>query len=151
MSSIVVIAEAAGAEGKQLRMLLTGDARGDVMLESLELAGLMNDGRCHFDLMKVQHHCSSHSTTQDFFERVTADRYVISGNGKHDIPHADALGWLSAARHGQPYDVYLTNRIGILKNKQVLDKFLASEAKNEKQHVYHFRKESDLSISVPLG
>jgi hypothetical protein len=151
MSSIVVIAEAAGAKGKKIRMLLSGDARGDVMLESLQLAGLMDKGHCHFDLMKVQHHCSSHSTTQDFFEKVTADRYVISGNGKHDIPHADALAWLSAARHGKPYQAYLTNRIGVLKNKQVMDKFLASEAKHEKQHVYNFRKETDLSISVPLG
>ena len=102
MSSIVVIAEVTAARGKKLRMLLSGDARGDVLLESLELAGLMKDGKCHFDLMKVQHHGSSHSTTQDFFERVTADRYVISGNGKHEIPHEQALGWLSAARHGQP-------------------------------------------------
>ena len=151
MSSIVVVAEAAGAKGKKVRMLLSGDARGDVILESLQLAGLMDKGHCHFDLMKVQHHCSSHSTTQDFFEKVTADHYVISGNGKHDIPHKDALGWLSAARHGESYDAYLTNRIGVLKNKAVLDKFLASEAKNEKKHVYHFRGEKDLSISVPLG
>jgi beta-lactamase superfamily II metal-dependent hydrolase len=151
MSSIVVIAEVVGPKGKKRRMLLSGDARGDVLLESLELAGLMNKGRCHFDLMKVQHHCSSHSTTQDFFEKVTADHYVISGNGKHEIPHADALAWLSAARHGKPYQAYLTNRVGILKNKKVIDKFLASEAKNEKQHVYHFRKEKELSISVPLG
>ena len=151
MSSIVVIAEASGARGKKIRMLLSGDARGDVLLESLQLAGLMDKGHCHFDLMKVQHHCSSHSTTQDFFEKVTADHYVISGNGKHDIPHADALAWLSAARHGKPYDAYLTNRIGVLKNKQVMDKFLASEAKNEKQHSYHFRKEKELSLSVPLA
>ena len=116
-------------------MLLTGDARGDVLLESLELAGLMSHGRCHVDLLKVQHHCSSHSTTQDFFERVTADRYVISGNGKHDIPHAAALGWLSAARTRQPYDVYLTNRVGILDNKKTLDTFLASEATHEPTHL----------------
>jgi len=150
MASIVVIAEAGAAKSKK-RMLLSGDARGDVILESLELAGMMKDGKCHFDLMKVQHHCSSHSTTQDFFERVTADRYVISGNGKHDIPHADALAWLSAARHGTPYEAYLTNRIGVLKNQQVMDKFLASEAKNEKKHTYTFRKEKDLSLSVTLG
>jgi beta-lactamase superfamily II metal-dependent hydrolase len=42
--------------------------------------------RIHVDLLKVQHHGSNHSTTQDFFERVTADHYVISGNGKHGIP-----------------------------------------------------------------
>jgi hypothetical protein len=32
-----------------------------------------------------------------------------------------------------------------------MDKFLASEAKNEKQHSYHFRKEKELSLSVPLA
>jgi hypothetical protein len=151
MSSIVVIAETAGSRGRKIRMLLAGDARGDVILESLQLAGLMDNGHCHFDLMKVPHHCSSHSTTQDFFEKVTADHYVISGNGRHDIPHADALAWLSAARHGKRYDAYLTNRIGVLKNEQVMDTFLASEKKNEKGHGYHFRKEKELSISVPLA
>ena len=151
MSSIVVVAEAAAPRGKTLRMLLSGDARGDVLLESLELAGLVKNGTCHFDLMKVQHHGSSHSATQDYFERVTADRYVISGNGKHDIPHPEALGWLSAARHGKPYECYLTNRIGVLKNRAMLDRFLASEKKNEKQHAYFFRKEKELSISVPLA
>ena len=150
MSSIVVIAEAA-ARGKTRRMLLSGDARGDVLIESLELAGLMKEGRCHFDLMKVQHHGSSHSTTQEYFERVTADRYVISGNGKHAIPHEDALGWLSAARRGKPFECYMTNRVGILDNQKVLDRFLASEKKNEKKHAYFFRKEKELSISVPLA
>jgi hypothetical protein len=151
MSSIVVVAEAAVSRGNRRRMLLSGDARGDVLIESLELAGLMKDGTCHFDLMKVQHHGSSHSATQDYFERVTADRYVISGNGKHDIPHEDALGWLSAARHGKPYECYMTNRIGVSNNQRVLDRFLASEKKNEKQHAYFFRREKDLSISVPLA
>ncbi|MEO8259056.1 MAG: hypothetical protein ABI868_17040 [Acidobacteriota bacterium] len=151
MSSIAVLAEAAGPDGTARRMLLTGDARGDVLLESLELAGLLDQGRFHVDLLKVQHHCSSHSTTQDFFERVTADRYVISGNGKHDIPHADALGWLSAARAGQRYDAYLTNRIGVLDNRKTLDTFLDSEARNQPTHSYHFRAEKDLSISVDLG
>jgi hypothetical protein len=153
MSSVVVIAEAARPGGKKpLTMLLAGDARGDVILESLESAGVLKPkGTCHFDLLKVQHHCSSHSTTQDFFERVTADHYVISGNGKHDIPHPKALGWLSAARSGQAYDAYLTNRIGVDSNKKTMDTFLASEKKLEKNHSYHFRAEKDLSISVELG
>jgi beta-lactamase superfamily II metal-dependent hydrolase len=133
-------------------MLLAGDARGDVILESLESAGLLKPkGTCHFDLLKVQHHCSSHSTTQDFFERVTADHYVISGNGKHDIPHPKALGWLSAARSGEAYDAYLTNKIGVDSNKKTIAAFLASEKKLQKKHNYHFREEKALSISVELG
>ena len=132
-------------------MLLTGDARGDVILEALEAAGLSTNGRAHFDLLKVQHHGSNHSTTQDFFERVTADRYVISGNGRHGIPHPEALGFLSAARHGQAYEVFMTNRTGVDGLGAILDTFLASEAQNEPLHVYRFRDEQELSITVELG
>ena len=151
MSSIVVVAEAAVAGQASRRMLLTGDARGDVILQALDVAGFSSNGRCHFDLLKVQHHGSNHSTTQDFLERVTADRYVISGNGLKGNPHPDALGWLSAARHGQPYEAFLTNRTGVDGVLgPMLDAFLAKEAHDEPLHVYKFRGEQDLSITVEL-
>ena len=151
MSSIVVIAEAVVAPGVQRRMLLTGDARGDVMLDALDAAGLSEAGRFHVDLLKVQHHGSCHSTTQDFFERVTADRYVISGNGRMGNPHPDALRWLSKARHGQAYEAYLTNRTGVDGLGPMLDAFLAEEAQQEPTHVYHFRPDPDLSIAIDLA
>jgi hypothetical protein len=44
-----------------------------------------------------------------------------------------------------------SHRIGVLNNRKVLDRFLASETKNEKRHTYFFRKENDLSIPVPLA
>ena len=150
MSSIVVLAEAPVSPGVKKRMLLTGDARGDVILEALDAAGLSDNGHSHFDLLKVPHHGSSHSTTQDFFERVTADCYVISGNGKMGNPHPDAMRWLSKARHGQPFDAYLTNRKGLNDLGAMFDKFLAEEAKNEPAHVYHFRDDPELSIAVDL-
>ena len=152
MSSIVVLAEAAAAGHASRRMLLTGDARGDVILEALDTAGLFDaNSRLHVDLLKVQHHGSNHSTTQDFFERVTADRYVISGNGKHGIPHPEALGFLSAARHGQAYEACLTNRTGVEGLGAMLDTFLAKEAHDEPLHVYKFRDEPELSLTVELG
>ncbi len=152
MSSIVVLAESTVPGQASRRMLLTGDARGDVILEALSTAGLLDaNGRLHVDLLKVQHHGSNHSTTQDFFERVTADRYVISGNGKHGIPHPQALGFLSAARHGQACEVFLTNRTGVEGLDQMLDTFLAGEAHDEPLHVYRFRSEQDLSVTVELG
>jgi beta-lactamase superfamily II metal-dependent hydrolase len=151
MSSIVVLAEALAPDGTKKRMLLTGDARGDVILDALATAGIGVGGRAHFDLLKVQHHGSNHSTTQDFFERVTADQYVISGNGKHGIPHPEALGFLSAARRGQAYEVVLTNRTGVDGLKTMLDTFLAGEAASEPLHAYRFRGEQDLSITVELS
>jgi hypothetical protein len=150
MSSIVVVAEAAIPGQASKRMLLTGDARGDIILEALNAAGLSNNSRSHFDLLKVQHHGSNHSTTQEFFERVTADRYVISGNGLHGNPHPDALRWLSAARHGESFEAYLTNRTGVNDLGATLDAFLAEEAQAEPGHVYRFRRDPDLSLTIEL-
>jgi hypothetical protein len=52
LSSLVVLAELAGKT-----ILLTGDARGDKILEGLELAGLLADGETmKVDVLKVPHH-----------------------------------------------------------------------------------------------
>jgi hypothetical protein len=141
LASIVLLLEAERPGASPVRVLLTGDAGGDHILESLDKTGIGPGGRIHVDLLKVQHHGSNHSTTQDFFERVTADRYIISGNGKHGIPHGDALAWLSAARPGQRYTVYLTNRIGQDGLEQMLTTFLARESAAEPGHKYLFRRE----------
>ena len=151
MSSIVLLAEAEVATGVRKRMLLTGDARGDVILDALAAAGLNTSTGAHFDLLKVQHHASNHSTTQDFFERVTADQYVISGNGKAGNPHPDALRWLSQARQGQPFTAYLTNRDGVEDYGAHLAAFLSDEAQHEPAHVYRIRENPALSIVVELA
>jgi hypothetical protein len=148
LSSIVVLLEASRGNGDApVRFLLTGDAGGDHIVESLDATGLGPGGRIHVDLLKVQHHGSNHSTTQDFFERVTADHYVISGNGKHGNPHRDTLTWLSAARPDQAYDVYLTNRDGEKGLKRMFDRFLKIESARQPKHRYHFREPGELSIS----
>jgi hypothetical protein len=148
LSSIVVLLEASRGKGAApVRFLLTGDAGGDHIMESLDATGIGPGGRIHVDLLKVQHHGSNHSTTQDFFERVTANHYVISGNGKHGIPHRDTLKWLSAARRNQPYDVYLTNRDGEKGLKRMFDRFLAAESARQPKHRYHFRDPGKASIS----
>ena len=148
LSSIVVLLEASRGTAAPVRVLLTGDAGGDHILESLAASGLAPDRRLHVDLLKVQHHGSNHSTTRDFFERVTADRYVISGNGKHGIPHGDTLEWLSQARAGQPYTVFMTNRDGMEGLGEVLTRFLAREAASQPLHRYKFRRSDRLSIST---
>ena len=67
LSSIVVLAELGGKS-----MLLTGDARGDKILEGMELAGLLKKGgKRHVDLLKVPHHGSDNNMETIFFERVT--------------------------------------------------------------------------------
>ncbi|HEX8821790.1 MAG TPA: hypothetical protein VF794_17830, partial [Archangium sp.] len=80
LSSIMLVVEADGR-----RLLLTGDGRGDFLLEGLVDTGYLPDmeGHVHFDWFKVPHHGSDRNVTQRFFQQVTADHYVISANGRH--------------------------------------------------------------------
>jgi hypothetical protein len=104
LSSIVVLAS---CDGKT--MLLTGDARGDKVLEGLELVELIEkDGNLHVDVLKVPHHGSSNNLDDDFFERITADHYVFSGNGEHGNPERESLEMLLRARGDDDYEVHIT-------------------------------------------
>lgn len=104
LSSIVVLAESHGK-----RILFTGDARGDKILKGLELVGLIpQGGSLHVEVLKVQHHGSDRNVTPEFFERVTADHYVFSGNGEHGNPERTTLEMLAEARGDAEYAVYLT-------------------------------------------
>lgn len=104
LSSIVVLAEAAGR-----RMLFTGDALGAKILKGLELTGLVGEGgSIHVEVLKVPHHGSDRNVTPEFFERVTADHYVFSGNGQHGNPDRAALEMLAEARGDDDYTIHLT-------------------------------------------
>jgi beta-lactamase superfamily II metal-dependent hydrolase len=104
LSSIVVLAEANGK-----RMLLTGDARGDKILEGLEKVKLLKPrNKMHVDILKVPHHGSSRNMEGIFFERIIADHYVFSGNGEHGNPDRETLQMLSDARGDANFNVYLT-------------------------------------------
>ena len=106
LSSIVLLAQ---ADGKQ--MLLTGDARGDKVLEGMEMTGLLAaDGRStmHVDVLKVPHHGSANNLEPIFFKRVTADHYVFSGDGEHGNPERDTVEMLFEARGTDPFVMHFT-------------------------------------------
>jgi hypothetical protein len=152
LSSIVILATKTESDGSTCRMLLTGDAGGDLILDSLEHLKLLDaDGKIRVDLLKVQHHGSNHSVDEGFFRRVIADTYLISGNGKHGIPHRDTLCWLSRARHGDAIKVYMTNREGDLGLTEMLNEFLKDEAEKEPKHIYRFRNDDDYSITAVVS
>jgi hypothetical protein len=139
LSSIVVLAE---LEGK--RMLLTGDARGDFILQGLEAAGLLDgDGKMHVDVLKLPHHGSEHNVEDEFFRRVTADHYVVSANGKYGNPDPPMLEMLTAARDGARYTIYLTNSV------PHADKFLDSDSARRGYRVVR-RAPAALSVRVEL-
>jgi beta-lactamase superfamily II metal-dependent hydrolase len=151
LSSIVVLVDADVAGGKKKRMLLTGDAGGDLVQEALADAKISKGGKLHVDLLKVQHHGSNHSADAAFFQNITADVYVISGNGKHGIPHPDVLGWISDARKKTACDVYMTNRKGDLGLTENLTTFLKSEKQKKSKIRYHFREDPALSIPIVMA
>lgn len=104
LASIVVVAEAGGKTA-----LLTGDARGKMIMEWLEKTGrLAPGGTVHFDIIKLPHHGSDRNVTPEFFERVTADHYVMCGDGKHGNPEPRTFQMLFAARPALDYKVHMT-------------------------------------------
>ena len=97
LSSIVLLAE---AEGK--RILLTGDARGDHIIQGLDQAGLLDEqGRMHVDILKLPHHGSDRNITLRYLRKISADRYVISANGRHGNPDPPTLRWILRAAREQ--------------------------------------------------
>jgi hypothetical protein len=92
-------------------MLLTGDARGDHLIDGLEAEGLLRDDRIHVDLFKLPHHGSDRNAVTETFERITADHYVVSANGEHHNPEPATLDMLVEGRArtlDTPYSIHLT-------------------------------------------
>ena len=104
LSSLVLLATL----GKK-RLLLTGDARGDKILEGLELTGLVEEGKIvEVDVLKVPHHGSANNIETEFFERVRARDYVFSGNGEHGNPERETIEMLFAARGNDSFVLHFT-------------------------------------------
>jgi len=110
LASIVVLAES--EDGRT--MLLTGDARGDFLAESLVEQGLLDDeGRLHVDLFKLPHHGSDRNVERSTFSTITADHYVISGDGGHGNPEVATFemlfdGRADAGLLGEKFTLHLT-------------------------------------------
>ncbi len=132
LASILILAR---LDGKS--MLLTGDARGDHIVNALVEAGLLTDDMAyperepgqrkrdwlasieaaeampvtqpfHVDLLKIPHHGSANNVTVGYFKRVTADHYLFSGNGNHHNPDVATLRMLAEARSDAPCQLYFT-------------------------------------------
>jgi beta-lactamase superfamily II metal-dependent hydrolase len=78
-------------EDHEASVLLTGDARGDHLIEGLREKGLVKNGRFEVDVLKVQHHGSKNNVDSDFVRTVVARDYVFCGNGGHGNPHVQVV------------------------------------------------------------
>ncbi|MBM3748658.1 MAG: hypothetical protein FJW34_23020 [Acidobacteria bacterium] len=145
LASMVVLAEAGGR-----RMLLTGDGRGDDILDGLDNAGLLDNGKIHVDLLKVPHHGSDRNTKLEFFQQITADHYVISADGKHGNPESETLKWIFEARGQAPFTLWLTNREGKQELGPRLRAFVAAKRATHPHAKVRFREDDLPSLKVNL-
>ncbi len=127
-------------------MLLTGDARGDFIEDSLRDAGMLVDNSAHFDLFKVPHHGSDRNVSTSFFKKVTSDHYVFSANGKHHNPDDAALTMLTRARGTDRYTMHFTNRL-----PHVEAFFEEDRAKYKRRYKVVYRDDDYYSVWIDLG
>lgn len=106
LSSITFLAEIGDKS-----ILFTGDGRGDHIIEGLKQRKLLRRGKRHVNILKVPHHGSDRNSSREFFETITADRYVISADGKHDNPDYATLSWIVEAAYNmsRPIEIVITN------------------------------------------
>lgn len=80
-------------------ILLTGDGHAEDIRAGLALDGALDaEGRCHFDVVKVQHHGSENNIDPEFCRKITARHYVFCGDGAHDNPDLEAVDTLIRER-----------------------------------------------------
>ena len=122
LASIVLIAEVDKGTEDEKRILLTGDARGDKIIEWLKIANELNEGVAHFDVIKLPHHGSDRNVDLNFFKTVTADHYIVSGNGGHGNPEPQIFEWLFKARPQLNYKIHMTYSFDELKKSKSFEK-----------------------------
>lgn len=137
LSSLVLLAEV----GKK-SMLLTGDARGDKVLQGLELVGLLKKGgKMHVDILKMPHHGSDRNIDPIFFRRITADHYVFSGNGEHGNPERETLQMLLDESGDKKFTIHLTYPIKEIDGEREKDW-------NKEQQKEKTRKKNNPKVTV---
>lgn len=141
LSSIVLVADEGGR-----RVLLTGDARGDHIEQGLDQAGLRPNGRLHVEVMKLQHHGSDRNADKGFFERNTADTYVVSANGRYGNPDHATLVWIieAAEAAGRPIRIVATNPA------PAIDEILASHPPADHGYTLDVAGDDDHAVVVEI-
>ena len=148
LSSIVCLVE---MEGKTI--LLTGDARGDYIIDGLKKAKILKNETMKIDVLKVPHHGSEHNLEQGFFETIIADTYVFSADGKYGNPDRESLDWLIQARgKDAKYDIILTYPVpDIDKVRKAKSKKPWVQAKHSLAALFEQRKAEGYKFNLLAG
>ncbi len=86
------------AEESKRTCLLTGDAAEEEILEGLEAAGRIVNGRFWCNVVKVQHHGSENNLSQTFSGTVLADHYILCADGNHKNPDPSVVKTIAETR-----------------------------------------------------
>jgi beta-lactamase superfamily II metal-dependent hydrolase len=92
LASLTLLVEENGTS-----VLLTGDARGDQIIDGLTATRHLSDTRFNVDVLKVPHHGSENNIESDFCDTVIAKHYVFCGNGEHENPNIDVVEMMADA------------------------------------------------------
>ena len=146
LASIAVVFELFGK-----RILYAGDAVGSDILKGLHAAGYLSAaGTAHVDLMIVPHSGSDYNVTKDFFRRVTADHYVLLGDGQHKNPEVATLKMIEEARADAEITLYFANRDGRDDHGTRLDQYFLENVPWAKSHRRVFRRFNEQHILINL-
>jgi hypothetical protein len=145
--------------------LHTGDSQTDLILNGLVSSGLMEpEGCAHVDLLLLPHLGSNRNLSPEFLQRVTADRYLFSGNGvRSRRPDLAAVAALITARPCADYTMYFINRDSDIKKErrevddehtplhdESVDAFFAAEEQYNPLYRRVFRATDDGSVIIDL-
>lgn len=119
-------------------LLLTGDARGDQIVDGLKATGRLTGQTFEVDILKVPHHGSENNIDSDFAETVLARHYVFCGNGFSGNPHIDVVGMMVRRRLAaspKPFRFWFNSSSAVspnAKHMEGIEKLVAQLAKTSK-------------------
>lgn len=143
LSSIMLL-----VEGEDKTVLLTGDGRGDHLLEGLQQAKILKeDGTIHVNVFKLPHHGSARNVTPELFEHVTADMYVICADGTNDNPDFQTLEWLVQAAITQRRSFIIVATNETVSTKALVEKYNPSRYSYKLMSIWPDKNSLTLDLS----
>jgi ribonuclease BN (tRNA processing enzyme) len=128
-------------------ILFTGDGLGEHVIYGLKQARLLDSSRSvHVNILKLPHHGSDRNITRGFFTNVTADKYLISANGRDDNPSFLTLSWIAetAKEQHRQVEIILTN------NTPNVERFVKKYPKDEYGYKLKLMKKGLHSMNLRL-
>jgi ribonuclease BN (tRNA processing enzyme) len=128
-------------------ILFTGDGLSEHVIYGLKQSKLLGSSRSvHVNILKLPHHGSDRNITRDFFTSVTADKYLISANGRDDNPSFLTLSWIAetAKEQHRQVEIILTN------NTPNVERFAKKYPKDEYGYKLKLMKKGSHSMNLRL-